>query len=109
MAKLNKLSIQTPVGEFTRASTTKYMYAVVRTSERAMASYRPIADGTASEDQLRWSKSGVTGRWVKDRGFAVTWHGSKRAAEAAASKPYVWDNKTTLVGIFNVFDAAARC
>lgn len=103
MAKKHTLKINAgDHGEFTRTTASNYTHAVVRTSERAMNNYRPIADGTATEREILWAKSGVTARWVKDRGYAVTWHGSKRAAEAAASKPYFWDNKTTLVGIFPV-------
>ena len=41
-------------------------------------------------------------RWVKDRGYAVTWHKSQDACAAAASKPYLWDRATEVVGIFAV-------
>jgi hypothetical protein len=58
-----------------------------------MGDYLPIASGTATERQLQITKTGVSARWVKDRGFAVTWHTSECLATSAASKPYLWDAK----------------
>ena len=101
MAKLN-LKITTAHGTFTRSTATAYTHAVVRSSERAYGTYLPIANGTATPDQLRWAKSGVTARWIKDRGYAVTWHGSEQAARNAAAKPYFWDSKTGPATIYPV-------
>ena len=101
MAK-RTLKITTPHGEFTRTTDTAYTHAVVRTSERAYGSYLPIANGTATPDQLRWAKSGVTARWIKDRGYAVTWHGSEQAARNAAAKDYSHDKKTGPATIYPV-------
>jgi hypothetical protein len=86
------LKVSTPHGEFTRKATKAYTHVVVRKSERAMKSFNePV-----------WDSSGVQQRWQKDRGFAVTWHGSEGAARAAASKPYVWDSKTGPAEVFAV-------
>ena len=61
---------------------------------------------SASTDEgkriIRWAKNGVDARWVKDRGFAVTWHGSEGAARKAAAAPYGWDRSTGVVGVFPV-------
>ena len=101
MAKLN-LKITTAHGTFTRSTATAYTHAVVRSSRRANDCYLPIANGTATPDQLSWAKSGVTARWIKDRGYAVTWHGSEQAARNAAAKPYFWDATTVVLGTFPV-------
>jgi len=102
MATKFKLSISTPHGEFTRVSTTPYTHAVVRTCPRAAKSYELSKTAVPGSYEARNLKSGVDARWVKDRGFAVTWHGSEAAARNAASKPYVWDSATGPAEIFPV-------
>lgn len=95
MAKTT-LKVTTPVGEFTRATATAYTHAVVRKSPRAMGVFeRAQAGGDVY-------KGGVQGRWIKDRGFAVTWHGSERAAKNAAAADYTWDGQTEVVGVFAI-------
>jgi hypothetical protein len=94
MATKFKLKITTPHGEFTRTATKAYTHAVVRTSERAHHAYEDIKGGKKT--------SGVQARWHKDRGFAVTWHGSEGAARAAASKPYMWDRATGPAEVYAV-------
>jgi hypothetical protein len=93
MAK-KTLKIITPDGVFTRTTNTAYTHAVVRRSERAYEAYI----------NPRY-KSGVQGRWIKDRGFGVTWHGSEQAAQAAARKPYGWDGSIDVVGIYPAVEA----
>ena len=87
------LKVNTPYGEFTRSTKTAYTHAVVRTCARAM-------DTLARKDE-RGMNSRVIGRWIKDRGYAVTWHGSEVAARSAAAKPYGWAD-SIVVGIFPV-------
>jgi hypothetical protein len=41
-------------------------------------------------------------RWVRDNGFAVTWHGSKQSADKSALGSYSWDKSATLVGVYEV-------
>src|SRR5262245_8153890 len=94
MSKFN-CKITTQVGEFTRKATKPYSHAVVRTSPRAMGAFERAQAGHKSG-------SNVNQRWAKDRGFAVTWHGSEAAARKAAAAPYIWDLSTQVVGIFAV-------
>lgn len=101
MATKFKLKITTPHGEFTRTATRPYMFAVVRTSDRAereLATYQAETD----PQRLRWMRGGVGGRWIKDRGFAVTWHSDERTARNAAAKPYMWDSKCGPAEIYPV-------
>jgi len=95
MSKLN-LKVITPVGEFTRSTNTKYSHAVVRNSPRAMAAFQ--LHQAAGSRRL----TGVSARWIKDRGFAVTWHGSEAAALKAAAGKYLWDNSQDVVGVYEV-------
>lgn len=95
MAKFN-LKITTPHGEFTRKATRAYTHAVVRLSPRAQEAFDNRGSAT------RWTKSGVTGRWIKDRGYAVTWHSSEANAHKAAAAPYMWDGSVEVVGVFPV-------
>ena len=99
MATKFKLKITTPHGEFTRVATRPYMFAVVRTSPRAMEAYE--GRGT----RIR-SACGVTQRWIKDRGFAVTWHSTEQAARGAAARPYMWDAKLCGAGTIYPVEAA---
>ena len=89
------IKVITPVGDFTRSTKSNYTHAVVRRSERARAAYEEFL--LSGQKQ-----SGVDGRWVKDRGFAVTYHTSKRAARNAAKKQYGYDSKAEVVGIYEV-------
>lgn len=93
------LIIKTPHGEFTRTTGTAYTHAVVRSCPRAMEAFE--ASQNDPENTRRW-KGGVTGRWAKDRGFAVTWHKSEASARSAASKPYGWSRTSTVLGVFAV-------
>ena len=90
MTTKRSLKITTPHGEFNRKTNTAYTHAVVRESIRAQQAL------------TQTYTSGVHGRWIKDRGFAVTWHGSEQAARNAAAKPYLWDATTAVLGIFPV-------
>jgi len=51
---------------------------------------------------VRLSKSGLQGRWNKDRGYVVSWHGSERAARQSADKPNGYDPQATVLGVFPV-------
>src|SRR6185295_9082204 len=64
---MKTLIVSTPVGPFNRKTDSRYTFVNVWASPRAAA----VA---ASPNPYR---GGVDGRWVKDRGFAVTWHGSE--------------------------------
>jgi hypothetical protein len=91
-----KLLAKTSVGQFSRTTNSNYKYVVVRNSERAKESF----------DKYQITKSlpslSTDRRWIKDNGFAVTWHGSLQSAEKSALGFYSWDKNTTLVGIFKV-------
>jgi len=86
----------TSVGQFTRNTNLNYKYIVVRNSPRAKEAYC-LYHNNNYRSSLATDK-----RWVKDNGFAVTWHESLESATNSASKPYSWDKKTSLVGIFHV-------
>lgn len=86
------LAAQTPVGSFTRRTDSKYTHCVVWNSPRAMDAF----------NARKGTECGVHGRWVKDGGYGVTWHGSEAAACAAARKGYGWDSAATLAGVFPV-------
>jgi hypothetical protein len=93
---MKTIKVTTPVGEFTRNTKSDYTHAVVRKSERANFRYQQfLATGEKSG-------SGVDARWIKDRGFAVTYHTSERAAHNAANQKYGWDWKSEVIGIYEV-------
>ena len=96
----NILTVSTPVGDFTRATDSKYTHIVVRQSERAMRLYTAVKNG--DENAIRASKLGVDARWVKDHGFAVTWHASEVSAQRAARGHYGYDWNAPVIGIFEV-------
>ena len=88
-----KLIAKTPAGDFSR--TTKSLYAFVNVWNS------PRAAEVASRETR--SSSGVMARWQKDRGFGVTWHKTRAAAELAAMGRYGWDPvAATFVGTFAV-------
>lgn len=91
-----KLIIKTPHGDFTRTSNSPYQWAIVRRSPRAAAIF---AKAEAGDTSVLW---GSYARWVKDRGYIVTWHGSQDAAAKAASTPCRADLRAEVVGIFSV-------
>jgi hypothetical protein len=93
MAKFT-LKAQTLVGEFNRTTNSSYTHVVVRESSEAMKWHEMAKAGARV--------SGVDQRWHKDHGYAVTWHGSEKAAKAAAAKPYGYDTKATVIGVFPV-------
>jgi hypothetical protein len=86
------LTINTPVGTFTRNTNSAYKAVVVWNSPRAKQSF---------EKNVGKKNSGVDARWVKDNGFAVTWHGSKESA-LKATKQYLYDANATVVGVFEL-------
>lgn len=94
------LKVTTPVGEFSRATDSNYTHAVVWNAPPAMDLFVRVQNGDA--EAICRSRNGVYARWIKDRGFGVTWHGSAAAANKAASKRYGWSLKSTLVGVFEV-------
>jgi hypothetical protein len=91
---MKTLTINTPVGTFTRKTNTNYTHIVVRNSPRAMQ--------VLEESKTQKMRCSVDKRWVKDHGYAVTYHTSYRAAVNAAKSPYTWDGKTTVAGIYEV-------
>lgn len=94
---MTTLKVNTTVGEFTRNTDIAYTHAIVWNSPRAAQTYANVTNNVAN-----YHGGGVHGRWVKDRGYATTWHGSHKAALRAASRGYGWDNEATPVGIFAV-------
>ncbi len=86
----------TPVGEFTRKTNSRYTHVVVRQSKRARAVY---------ENFLVTGKRSVLSTenlWIKNRGFALTYHSSQQSAWNAAKQKYDWDSSATVVGIYEV-------
>jgi hypothetical protein len=77
----------TPVGTFTRATATPYKFVKVWTSAR----FQKYATTRASV--------GKPGQWHKDKGYDVTWHQTREAADRAKCK---WDSNAELVGVFAV-------
>ena len=91
---MKTLTINTPVGTFTRKTNTNYTHIVVRNSPRAMQ--------VLEESKTQKMRCSVEKRWVKDHGYAVTYHTSYRAAVNAAKSQYTWDGKATVAGIYEV-------
>ena len=89
MAK-RTLTATTPVGAFNRATASAYTHVNVWDSPRATAAFEAGRRG------------GVAGRWTKDCGWAVTWHGSEAAARRAGAGKYGYDHHATLLGTFPV-------
>jgi hypothetical protein len=86
------LTATTPVGSFNRATASAYSHVNVWASPRAAEA---VADAYAH-------KNGVGGRWIKDRGYGVTWHFTEASARKAAAGKYGWDQSAKLVGTFPV-------
>jgi hypothetical protein len=93
---MKTIKVTTPVGEFTRSTKSDYTHVVVRKSDRAQSVYDKFV--TTGEK----SGSGVDARWVKDRGFVVTYHTSLRSAANAAKQKYFYDSKSQVIGIYEV-------
>jgi hypothetical protein len=91
-----ELIANTSVGQFSRNTNSNYKFIVVRESNRAKEAYC-LYHNNNYRSSLATEK-----RWVKDSGFAVTWHGSLESATNSALKPYAWDKETSFVGIFQV-------
>jgi hypothetical protein len=93
---MKTIKVTTPVGEFTRKTSTDCTHAVVRRSENARAAYeRFLSTG-------KRSPLSTDNRWIKDRGFVVSYHSSERAARAAAQQTYQWDKNAEVIGIYEV-------
>jgi hypothetical protein len=90
-----KLQANTPVGTFSRETKSQYKAIVVWNSPRAKACF------DKAQQTGIYPKSGVDTRWVKDNGFAVTWHGSKASA-LKATKNYLYDGNATVAGVFEL-------
>lgn len=82
------LTASTPYGTFTRKTDSEYKFVVVWNAERCLKAYNERGTRTPT---------GVAARWVKDRGYGVTWH-----AKRPTPKNYVWDRSAALLGIFEV-------
>ena len=95
-----ELIANTLVGTFTRKTNSKYQYVVVRNSDRAKEAYCLYHNNNYR------SPFATDKRWIKDHGFAVTWHGSKQSADKAALGSYSWDKSASLVGVFEIEETA---
>ena len=93
---MKTIKVTTPVGEFTRSTKSDYTHVVVRKSDRAKSVY----DKFSSSGEK--SGCGTDARWIKDRGFVVTYHTSLRSADNAARQKYFYDSKSEVVGIYEV-------
>jgi len=91
---MKTLTVNTPVGLFTRKTNTAYTHIVVRRSPRAMQIFE--------ESKTQKFISSIDKRFAKDSGYAVTYHTSLKAAANAAESRYRWDNETTVIGIYEV-------
>jgi hypothetical protein len=81
------LKAETTVGCFSRASETEYKFVKVWSAPR----FERYRDTRAS--------TGKPGHWHKNKGFEVTWHQTRDAAERAKCK---WVSDAVCVGIFPV-------
>jgi hypothetical protein len=86
----------TPVGTFKRVTENSYEYIVVRTSPRAKESFDLF------QQHGKWSSLVTEQRWIRDNGYAVTWHKSLESAKKSALGSYSWDKSATLVGVYEV-------
>jgi hypothetical protein len=93
---MKTIKVTTPVGEFTRSTKSNYTHAVVRKCDRAQAVYEKFLTSGGK------SVLGTDARWIKDRGFAVTYHTSERSAANAAKQKYFWDYSAQVIGIYEV-------
>ncbi|MGF6996733.1 hypothetical protein [Paraburkholderia sp. GAS32] len=81
------LKVVTPVGTFTRETATPYKFAKVWAAPR----FRHAFESGATV--------GKPGHWTKNKGYEVTFHQTREAAEAAKCK---WVSDATLIGVFPV-------
>ena len=89
------LTANTPVGKFTRNTNSDYKAIVVWSSPRAKECFEK------AKQTGQMPRYGVDTKWVKDNGFAVTWHSSKQLAEKA-TKQYSYDSQAVLIGVFEI-------
>jgi hypothetical protein len=89
-------TVNTPVGEFSRKTNTDYKFAVIWNCPRAKETYDKYLI-TSVKPRLATDT-----RWIKDKGYAVTWHSTKQSAEKKASGSYDWDKSSTVLGIYEV-------
>lgn len=86
----------TPVGTFKRVTDNSYQYIVVRISNRAKEAYNLF------KEKNYWPSLVTEQRWIRDNGYAVTWHKSLESAKKSALGSYSWDKSATLVGVYEV-------
>ena len=86
----------TPVGEFSRKTNTDYKFVVIWNCPRAKETYDKYLI-TGVKPTLATDT-----RWIKDKGYAVTWHSTKQSAEKKSSGSYDWDKSSTVLGIYEV-------
>lgn len=91
------LTATTTVGTFSRTTCTPYTHVVVWNSPRARAYFDGVNAGTSERHT-----NGVHAQWLKNQGYAVTWHCSETTANSAARRCYGWDGSKDLIGVFPV-------
>lgn len=81
------LKVNTPYGEFTRKTATKYTHIVVAQPASRMGKEITGADELAAMLTADGHHTdGVMARVLKDRGYIVSWHSTEAAASKAAIK-----------------------
>ena len=92
---MRKIAI-TPLGTFKRVTDNSYQYIVVRKSDRALEAYNLF------QERNHWPRFVTEQRWIRDNGYAITWHKSLQSAKKSALSSYSWDKSATLVGVYEV-------
>ena len=98
MAK-STLTATTPFGDFSRKTDSPYTHVVVRSPDCNWREVHSPEELVAKFGSGHGKGGGVFGRYVKDRGYIVSWHSSASAAISAKPAGYC-DSK--LLGVFPV-------
>ena len=93
---MKTIIVNTPVGEFSRKTNSSYTHVVVRKSKNAQMVYERFLS-TGERSVLN-----TNNRWIKDRGFAVSYHYSLVAALNASEKEYRWDRSAEVIGVYEI-------
>lgn len=95
MPKKIVLHVNTICGEFTRTTNSPYKFVCVR---------EPLGGAAAfcANNKARAVGGGVFARYMKDRGFIVSWHMTKAAALKQLAGPTIYYVASAPVGVYPV-------
>lgn len=94
------LRAATLVGEFTRKTNSPYRFVCVREPIGGAAHF-------CENNKARAAGGGVFARYLKDRGYVVSWHLTQAAAFKQLSGPVIYYIASAPVGVYPVEEPTA--